>query len=143
MRRSQTPFNGKRFLLNINTGEIHDLDNETAECKIDKIKPEHIRMDNSISSHDREQVLYTLIKLFEGGYINAQYERSPTGQLITFRVYDMTFQGHEFLEKIRSETVWDQKLKPVFTTIGSMSLDVISNVANSVITSLVLKKLNL
>lgn len=35
MRRSQTPFNGKRFLLNINTGEIHDLDNETAECKID------------------------------------------------------------------------------------------------------------
>lgn len=55
----------------------------------------------------------------------------------------MTFQGHEFLEKIRSETVWDQKLKPVFTTIGSMSLDVISNVANSVITSLVLKKLNL
>lgn len=98
---------------------------------------------NSISSHDREQVLYTLIKLFEGGYINAQYERSPTGQLITFRVYDMTFQGHEFLEKIRSETVWDQKLKPVFTTIGSMSLDVISNVANSAITSLVLKKLNL
>ena len=92
---------------------------------------------NSISSHDREQVLYTLIKLFEGGYINAQYERSPTGQLITFRVYDMTFQGHEFLEKIRSDTVWNQKLKPVFTTIGSMSLDVISNVANSVITSLV------
>jgi hypothetical protein len=35
MRRSQTPFNGKRFLLNINTGEIHDLDNETAECKND------------------------------------------------------------------------------------------------------------
>lgn len=47
MRRSQAPFNGKRFLLNINTGEIHDLDNEIAECKIDKIKPEHIRMDNS------------------------------------------------------------------------------------------------
>ena len=50
MRRSQTPFNGKRFLLNINTSEIHDLDNETAECKIDKIKPEHIRMDNSYMS---------------------------------------------------------------------------------------------
>lgn len=50
MRRSQAPFNGKRFLLNINTGEIHDLDNETAECKIDEIKPEHIRMDNSYMS---------------------------------------------------------------------------------------------
>jgi hypothetical protein len=50
MRRFQSPFNGKRFLLNINTGEIHDLDNETAECQIDKIKPEHIRMDNSYMS---------------------------------------------------------------------------------------------
>lgn len=65
------------------------------------------------------------------------------GQLITFRVYDMTFQGHEFLEKIRSDTVWNQKLKPVFTTIGSMSLEVISSVANSAITSLVLAKLGL
>lgn len=50
MHRFQTPFNGKRYLLNINTGEIHDLDNETAECQIDEIKPEHIRMENSYMS---------------------------------------------------------------------------------------------
>ena len=98
---------------------------------------------NCIESYDREQVLYTLIKLFEGGYINAQLERSPAGQLIIFRVYELTFQGHEFLEKIRSDTIWNQKLKPVFTTIGSMSLEVISSVANNAITSLVLQKLGL
>lgn len=44
MRRSYSPFNGKRFLLNKNTGEIHDLDNETDQCKIDAINPEHIYM---------------------------------------------------------------------------------------------------
>lgn len=47
MRRSNPPFNGKRYLLNKNTGEIHDLDNETTSCQIDDIKHEHIHMDVS------------------------------------------------------------------------------------------------
>lgn len=42
MRRNYSPFNGKRFILNTNTGEIHDLDHEAKNCKIDNIKPEHI-----------------------------------------------------------------------------------------------------
>lgn len=42
MRRYQPPFNGKRYLLNLNTGEIHDLDQETSQCKIDEISPDHI-----------------------------------------------------------------------------------------------------
>lgn len=42
MRRYTSPFNGKRYLLNKNTGEIHDLDRETSRCLIDEIKPEHI-----------------------------------------------------------------------------------------------------
>lgn len=98
---------------------------------------------NCLSRYGKEQTLYTLIKLYEGGYINGALMRSRDGQLITFRIYDITFQGHEFLEKIRSDTVWNQKLKPVFTTIGSMSLEVISSVANNAITSLVLQKLGL
>lgn len=42
MRRFHSPFNGNRYVLNRNTGEIHDLDNETPQCKIDEIRPEHI-----------------------------------------------------------------------------------------------------
>lgn len=47
MRRNYSPFNGKQFLLNKNTNEIHDLDRETDYCKIDEIKPEHIEMFNT------------------------------------------------------------------------------------------------
>lgn len=47
MRRFNLPFNGKRFLLNKNTGEIHDLDRETDFCHIDDISPDHIYMDDS------------------------------------------------------------------------------------------------
>lgn len=42
MRRYHEPFNGSRYVLNLNTGEIHDLDNESELCRIDDIKPEHI-----------------------------------------------------------------------------------------------------
>lgn len=44
MRRYESPYNGKRYLLNTNTGEIHDLDSESDMCKINKIKLEHIYM---------------------------------------------------------------------------------------------------
>ena len=43
MRRYTPPFKGKRYVLNHNTHEVHDLDRETAACQIDKIKPEHVR----------------------------------------------------------------------------------------------------
>lgn len=38
MRRNYPPYNGKRFLLNLSTNEIHDLDFETKNCQIDEIK---------------------------------------------------------------------------------------------------------
>lgn len=42
MRRYKPPYNGGRYLLNLSTGEIHDLDFETPQCNIDAISPENI-----------------------------------------------------------------------------------------------------
>lgn len=44
MRRYSPPFNGKRFVLNKNTGEIHDLNNESVMCKINEMQTEHVYM---------------------------------------------------------------------------------------------------
>lgn len=49
------------------------------------------------------------------------------------RVISITYKGHEFLQKIRSETVWKktmEKLKP----LGVMTIEIISQVASNVIT---------
>lgn len=58
MRRYQLPYNGKRYLLNTNTGEIHDLDKETENCRINAIKPEHIYMTDD---YDRAQAHAVLL----------------------------------------------------------------------------------
>lgn len=42
MRRHNPPYNGNRFVLNKNTGEIHDLDNEKDPCRINEIKSDHV-----------------------------------------------------------------------------------------------------
>ena len=42
MRRTNAPYNGKQFILNKSTGEIHDLNRESPLCCIDKIDPDHI-----------------------------------------------------------------------------------------------------
>lgn len=57
MRRYNSPFNGKRYLLNKNTGEIHDLDNETESCHVDFISPEHIYMADSYEEVQLHAVL--------------------------------------------------------------------------------------
>lgn len=43
MRRYDPPYNGKRYLLNKNTGEIHDLDCESVNCQINEIDPKHVQ----------------------------------------------------------------------------------------------------
>ncbi len=47
MRRYNPPFNGKRYVLNHNTHEVHDLDRETSACHINEINPEHVRQFDS------------------------------------------------------------------------------------------------
>lgn len=48
MRRNFPPYNGKRFLLNTKTNELHDLDKETSNCQIDEISKSHIMMFNTM-----------------------------------------------------------------------------------------------
>ena len=46
MRRPYYPYDGKRYIGNTNTNQVHDLDNEDTRengCQIDEIKIEHVR----------------------------------------------------------------------------------------------------
>ena len=59
MRRYEPPYNGKRFILNKNTLEAHDLDHEQSSCRIAEIKNEHVHSCDSYS----EAELYSIMVL--------------------------------------------------------------------------------
>ena len=44
MIRTYSPFNGKRYLADTDTQEIHDLLKELPSCRIDEISPKHVQM---------------------------------------------------------------------------------------------------
>lgn len=71
MRRYNPPFNGKRYVLNKNTGEIHDLDRETSHCRINDIKAEHIF---NCSSYE-EAVIFLLCLILEEMVVLTAYQK--------------------------------------------------------------------
>lgn len=66
MRRNYPPYNGKRYLLNAQTNELHDLDKETANCQISEISQSHIKMFDTI----QEAQVYLI---FMGKSLNGCY----------------------------------------------------------------------
>lgn len=48
------PYNGKQYLGNTNTEEVHDLLNEKDACRIDEIRTHHIKMYDSLEDAHRD-----------------------------------------------------------------------------------------
>ena len=46
----------------------------------------------------------------------------------------MTYDGHELLERLRPETVWEKSLS-LLKKLGSFSLDLLSSVSGSILTA--------
>lgn len=97
--------------------------------------------ERSVAKYGIDNVEYTLKKLSEAGYINADIYAFPNGQTEFNGIFDITFSGHQFLEKIRDNKVW-AKTKSVAGSVGSRAFDVITQIATSVITGLISSHLN-
>lgn len=86
--------------------------------------------------YSEEELTYTCLKLIEGGYLSGvtlPMMRSylPELQCITC----MTFEGHQFLETIRPETVFE-KTKNTLSSVGTFSFDIVSKIGTSLLTQL-------
>lgn len=57
MRRNRPPYDGKRYILNKNTLEVHDLDREQSSCRINEIKDEHVYSCDSYSEAETYSVM--------------------------------------------------------------------------------------
>lgn len=89
-------------------------------------------------SYSADDLLYTAMKLQEAGYVNADVERTYDiengGYSIT--VFDLTWQGHKFLDNIRDNAVW-KTTKGIVSKFSSVSLGIIESVAAQVITNMI------
>lgn len=90
-------------------------------------------------NYSGEDILYTALKLEEAGFITCNTKNVRTYPDLLC-IQELTFYGHQFLENVRSESNWG-KVKAVSKTVGSASLNVISEIASSIITGLIKSQL--
>lgn len=83
-----------------------------------------------------DDLVYTTLKLSEGGLINASTIGSLSGK--GFIIRSITWDGHEFLDNIRDNDIWN-KTKNTISKINGVSIPIISDIAKSIL----LKKLGL
>ena len=60
-----------------------------------------------IASFTITDVAYTCIKLKEGGLLQVETAYKPGCKIpLILKIWDLTFDGHKFLEKIRNDDTW-------------------------------------
>ena len=86
-----------------------------------------------LPKYEDNEILYTIEKLKEAGYINAALHFAA-GHFIDGTVSSITYSGHEYLDNIREPEVW-RKVKTMLKNAGAITLPLISQAAQMLIGS--------
>ncbi len=90
-----------------------------------------------IDGYDMKTIGYHCAVLHDAGLLYDYKGQYGDGELLQFGVGRLTWDGHEFLEKIKSDTVWN-KTKETITTKGiPFVLDAVKEIATSITTSMI------
>ena len=88
----------------------------------------------TLKKYTKDDILYTCDKLLEAGLINAIKQKAICSNYPIIIINSLTYNGHQFLDNVRSPEIW-RETKSRLKSLGSVSIDMISQVAASVITS--------
>ena len=86
-----------------------------------------------LPKYEDNEILYTIEKLKEAGYINAAL-LFAAGHFLDGAVSSTTYSGHEYLDNIREPDVW-RKVKAMLKNAGATTLPLISQAAQMLIGS--------
>ena len=89
---------------------------------------------DSLSKYSNQDIYYSIYIMDEIGFIDGEIIFADGGIPHTVSVSNIRYPGHEFLQTIKSDTVWNtvkSKIKPV----TDLSIPIIAEVAKSLIIS--------
>jgi hypothetical protein len=83
-----------------------------------------------IEGYDETTIKNHLVLLYDAGLLRCEPVRSSTSdRVICVIPFELTWDGHEFLSKIRDETVWHKINNLVKSKGGSIAFTVINQLA--------------
>ena len=104
-------------IMNFIDNQKLDLDNG----KLTIFYCKHFYEDDKLKKYGNDIIFYALLKLIEGGYIEASKQDIQNKHRINY-VKGLTIHGHEFCENMKSPTI-AERVKNGFKTVGQHSLN--------------------
>lgn len=86
-----------------------------------------------IEGYSMEEVAYHCKILRDAKLISDYGAQYASNQIYSFGVGSLTWEGHEFLDKIREDTIWNKTKGVINGKLLPMTLDVVKEVATSII----------
>lgn len=88
-----------------------------------------------LPDYTQEEIFYTAFNLAQAGYIDALCEDSDFS-VCHYDINYITFQGHEFLERIKDDSHWSS-VKKGLSAVRDYSLSAIGSIAQGITGSLI------
>lgn len=121
--------------------DIMDLDEflDPQPMRIDEIVKIPVLSDN----YSKKDIAYSIYMLADAGLLVNESSKltrtdsTPPGAFSKAAcVLYVTYKGHEFLQKIRNETVWS-KIKETLSPVGTITIDLIAQVASNILSNMI------
>lgn len=107
-------------------------------CATESVRLNKLAQNSNLQEYKIEEIVYTSEKLEEAGFIECDIA-DACGGIIDIVYYSVTFCGHQYLDTIRSQPIWDGVKSTIKTKGLSFSFDIIKTVIPHVLNSLLSK----
>lgn len=105
--------------------------------KIEEIVDNVVEYNIKIEGYTMEQIAYHCSILYEGGYISDYKAQYADGGICSFGVCRLTWEGHDFLDKIREDTVWNKTKETIKIKGLPLVFDIVKSVSTGIIDRIV------
>ena len=87
----------------------------------------------NFDGYDIETVAYHCKLLFNAGLLESYKPTYGDNRIYAFSVGALTWEGHDFLDKIRENTIWNRTKKKIKENALPFTIEVIKSVATAII----------
>lgn len=94
-------------------------------------------LDLEIDGYDQNLVNYQIYLLDQADLIQAEIVRVGANEIHDPVIYEMTWNGHEFLDAARNETIWNKTKDLIKEHGGSVPFEVLQSLLKQVALSLI------
>lgn len=94
-----------------------------------------------LNDYSENDIIYSCLKLEEANFIKMQTRNELRCHYpIIVSINELTIHGHNFLEDIRKDTIWE-KTKETAAKVGSSSFSALQTIATKVISNIITNQL--